>query len=459
MTTESISRELDTWFRWAREIRSWAFLHPEGEAGESWGGHVASAAERIGLGRDGYRQLFETAQMREFIESLDATDVPSDLNRKDSTYFVITTKCNNGIAFRNDDDEIEHKTCGHCLNGSGPNGVSMTFEDIDRTVANLPHLIREIEISGGEVLHPEALPLTLHTIRRCRERFGRDLLLSIQTNGDFFRNRDHTKRLVGELRDAGLRRIVVASMDIYHGRGNTDEEKFEERKRHYARVAENLRQEGVRFVGSSDFQSLSDDPKVLTAHFFGADIQDRFSGFIVDDLVPNARAVRAGLVSEMDHGVKYCRNHAGARGFLGSDTDDQVAINGGAVYPCCWFTEFPLGDARAIPIPKLLMSYIADPLALAQHLGDPHRAWEIASLIDESLSEELREIIDGQRELNECVGCRNVTTEYANLMRRRGYALYERLWRDIPVMWNHRTDPEHDLQLNSWVAPSARASA
>jgi len=36
-------------------------------------------------------------------------------------------------------------------------------------------------------------------------------------------------------------------------------------------------------------------------------------------------------------------------------------------------------------------------------------------------------------------------------MRDAGYPAYDTLWRDIPVPWNHRTDPEYDVAFASFV--------
>ncbi len=436
-------------FAWARTLR--AAARAPATALDAPGALEALVASGGGE-TSAYRRLFLDWQDPRTRGDVQAVRLPEGLRGKDSVYLVVTTKCNNGAAIADAAGRVTHRTCSHCLNGSGPNGVSMTFDEVENVVANLPRPLREIEISGGETLHPDVMPLTLHTIRRCAERYGGELLLSLQTNGDFLRDPRHCHETVSALREAGLRRVVVASMDMYHAKGATSQDRFEERKRHYARVQENLRRERVLFVTGEDVAWAPDDPSILTAHFFGADIEHRFDGFIIDDLVPNARAVRAGLVDEADNGVRYCPKHAGGRGFLGGGSDDQVAINGGPVYPCCWFTEFPLGDARQTSVPHMLLSYATDPLAIAQHLGVPERAWEIAAGICPELRAEMRELQQDLAPLNQCVGCRRFTREYVALMRRHGYDAYRELWPDIATPWNHATDPEYDLAFESWAA-------
>jgi hypothetical protein len=439
---------MHTMFAWARTLRAAAAAPVTGVAAS---GGLHSLAAQAGWGTAAYRDLFLEWQDPRTRRDVQAARLPRDLGGKDSIYLVITTKCNNGTAVSDADGGVTHRTCSHCLNGSGPNGVSMTFDEVETVVANLPTPLREIEISGGEVLHPDVMPLTLHTLRLCAERYGGELLLSLQTNGDFLRSARHCHETVSALREAGLRRIVVASMDMYHARGATPQSRFEERKRHYALVQENLGRERVLFVTGEDIAWVPDDRSILTAHFFGADIEHRFDGFIIDELVPNARAVRAGLVGEAANGVGYCSKHAGGRGFLGGGPDDQVAINGGPVYPCCWFTEFPLGDARSASVPHMLLSYATDPLAIAQHLGVPERAWEIAADICPDLGAEMREMQQDIAPLNQCVGCRRFTREYVALMRRHGYDAYRELWSDIATPWDHATDPEYDLAFESWT--------
>ena len=447
--SDSLPRRL---FAWARTLRTPPF--PRVGEDDDLASHVQARAARAGIDRHAYRGLFHEWQSSTARRDVHASCLPDDLRSKDSVYLVITTKCNNGVAAVAADGEVTHRTCAHCLNGSGPNGVSMTFAEVERVVANLPYPLREIEISGGEVLHPDVLPLTLHALRLCAERHGDDLLLSIQTNGDFLRSARGCHDTLSLLREAGLRRVVVASMDMYHARGATPQDGFEERKRHYARVQENMRRDRVSFVTGCDSAWLPDDPSILTAHFFGADIEGRFDGFMLDDLVPNARAVRSGLVDESDNGVRYCSRHAGGRGFLGGGEDDQVAVNGGPVYPCCWFTEFPLGDARDTSVPHMLLGYATDPLAIAQHLGVPERAWEIAAEIAPELGAAMREIQHDLTPLNQCVGCRRFTREYTALMLRHGYGAYDELWPDLPTPWNHAADPEYDLAFRSWVSAS-----
>ncbi|MBM3213804.1 hypothetical protein FJZ36_02665, partial [Candidatus Poribacteria bacterium] len=308
MPTHTHPSPIDALIAWARAIRSREFL----DANRTVADRFAEGLAGAGLAGTSFADLFALAQS----VCVPPEALPDDLRSKDSVYLVITTRCNNGVAMRDTSGGVRFETCAHCLNGSGPHGASMSFADVDRVVANLPDRVREIEISGGEVLHPDVLPLTLHTLRACSERFGDGPLLSIQTNGDFLRSPRQSRRLVAELIAHGLRRIVVASMDIYHGRGRSVEEKLDERKRHYARIAENLKRESVVFVGEDDFGSLPPRRGMLTAHFFGADVEKWFGGFIVDDLVPNARAVRTGVAVESASGVRFCDHHAGAQGFL-----------------------------------------------------------------------------------------------------------------------------------------------
>jgi hypothetical protein len=103
----------------------------------------------------------------------------------------------------------------------------------------------------------------------------------------------------------------------------------------------------------------------------------------------------------------------------------------------------------------MLLSYATDPLAIAQHLGIPGRAWEIATEISPDLGAEMREVQQDLTPLNQCVACRRFTREYVALMRRHGYGAYDDgLWPDIATPWGHATDPEHDLAFQSWAAPA-----
>ena len=448
--------DFDALYAWAREARAPSFLHRR--SGGSIQERIERTSSRAGLGKDGFARLTASAD-QSFWRELDAAELPADLARKDSVYLVITNRCNNGAAYRDADGEVRHRTCGHCLNGSGPNGVSMSERDLERTIANLPFPLREVELSGGEPLMPQNMPLTLRAVRLCAERYGPDLMLSLQTNGDFLLSPKRCAETMERLRQNGLRRIAVASMDIYHGRGGSDQERFEERKRHYARIAENLRRVRGVELRSGGYQEPAADPNGVAAHFFGADIQNRFRGFHIDHLAPNARAVRTGLASERENGAVYCARHSGARGFLGSAEDDQIAVNGGFAYPCCWFTEYPLADVRKGPISKTLLAYALDPLALALHLGEPRRAHEALAAAYPELSDAFRELSEETAGLNECSACRRFTRRYSETMQKANPALYARLWRDLDPPWDHRTDGEANAVFESWANRETRREA
>ena len=116
----------------------------------------------------------------------------------ESIYWAFTHRCN--------------QYCGHCYNHSRPGGPSITRDEADAVLANVPRPKRLI-LSGGEPLVEKAL--LLHIVRAAQRRFGDATRLALQTNGDLL-----DAEALDELLDAGIQSVSVASQDAYHANRN-----------------------------------------------------------------------------------------------------------------------------------------------------------------------------------------------------------------------------------------------
>ena len=248
----------------------------------------------------------------------------------ESLYWVFTYRCNDN--------------CAHCYNESGPAGRTMPLADCLAVVANLPDRMGRLILSGGEPL-VEFDKLTA-ICTAVRERFGPELPLMVQTNGDLL-DRD---RLVG-LQDAGVDRIDVVSMDDWHQHKG------------------GRRGQLAATFGSAGWQEDRGKAPLTQSRvycFWGA----------TDDLWlrgnwPRGRAVESGAAL-MDPAHNFCGIWSGAIGFLDDDSPAQeVAIQLYQVFPCCPATWFSLGDARSESVTGILARFRSQAAFRALNSGEP----------------------------------------------------------------------------------------
>ena len=117
----------------------------------------------------------------------------------ESIYWVLSRDCN--------------QRCPHCYNDSQPGAPGLSLEQVAACIENLPPAgdvpIDRIILSGGEVLvWPNLL---FHALHWLHDRYGDQVKLMVQTNGDLL-----DEAMLDRLLASHVRRLDVASMDKYH---------------------------------------------------------------------------------------------------------------------------------------------------------------------------------------------------------------------------------------------------
>ncbi|MBT3231230.1 MAG: radical SAM protein [Calditrichaeota bacterium] len=105
--------------------------------------------------------------------------------------------------------------CRHCYFCGSPNGESMTVDQVERVVNNLPTNLETLGISGGEPFtNPKLLKKTLEFIQT--RNFPHLTNLTVQTLGFWARDRKRTISKVSELIDLGVNSFYVYGNDSWH---------------------------------------------------------------------------------------------------------------------------------------------------------------------------------------------------------------------------------------------------
>ena len=285
----------------------------------------------------------------------------------ESIYWAFTQRCN--------------QYCSHCYNHSRPGGPTITTDEAEAVLTNLPDANRFI-LSGGEPLVEKEL--LLYILRCARQKYGGGTNLALQTNGDLL-----DAATLDQLLDAGLHHMSIASQDAYHARRDGQRE----------RLAELLSSRGLREVQVGD--PAASKLRDRTFSFWGA-TPDLWLG----GLWARGRALRNEIWNH-DAEHNFCSLWSGALGFLDDGSARQeIAIQLTLVYPCCPDTVEPLGDVSREPLLEILDRHRGDPMWEALNRGEPSEMGEQASIDPEFARKRIRELG------NVCLWCDEYFTKY-----------------------------------------------
>jgi len=105
--------------------------------------------------------------------------------------------------------------CRHCYFCGSPNGESMTVDQVELAVNNLPVNVETLGISGGEPFtNPKLLKKTLEFIRD--RNFPHLTNLTVQTLGFWARDREKTIKKVKEIIELGVNSFYIYGNDSWH---------------------------------------------------------------------------------------------------------------------------------------------------------------------------------------------------------------------------------------------------
>jgi hypothetical protein len=245
-----------------------------------------------------------------------------------SLYWVFTLRCND--------------RCEHCYNDSSPTGEALPTEELLRVVPNLPAELGALVLSGGEpTVEMEKLAAIVGAVRA---RYGRELPVVLQTNGDLL---DAERAAALEAMEIDF--LDVVSMDRFHKQQGAHREQLEE-----------------LFRGRGWTPREEHRAGTISYRFWGATEELWLKGNWA-----RGRAIRMGH-AKLDPEHNFCALWSGARGFLDEGSDlQEVHVQLTRVYPCCPTTFLALGDAREEAVEDILERYREHPDWQALNRGEP----------------------------------------------------------------------------------------
>lgn len=276
-----------------------------------------------------------------------------------SLYWVISHRCNT--------------QCDHCYMSCGPAGNSLSLEDTQAVIDNLPRRINyQIILSGGEVLHPKNRGLLYFVADGLQRKYGRRPL-TIQTNGDFI-----NRKTIKECLEYDITHLSISAMDHHHNsRYNSLNEKA-------AAIRRVLKEEGFAELNPRNnmtpksvgrrLRLIKGFQKILpwlrfkpTFTFWGAD-QD----FWLGDYWARGEALKNGIACS-DKGHNFCRLWSGGKHFLEAGSPRQeVAIQLSYAFPCCPASRVSLADLRKESLTGALNRASHHPAFRAINNGQPY---------------------------------------------------------------------------------------
>jgi hypothetical protein len=316
----------------------------------------------------------------------------------ESIYWVLSRDCN--------------QRCPHCYNDSEPGAPGLTLEQAARCVESLPPPgdvpIDRIILSGGEVLvWPELL---FHALKLLHQRYGDQVKLMVQTNGDLLDG-----PMLDRILASGVRQISVSSMDKYHPKSTLE-------RRGY--LDDLFRSRGMVEAGSFERPACAEVPSKLRLEFsFWGATEDKWIG----PIWPRGRAMQKKL-SKAGPEDRFCADWSGAKNFLNYRGEgSEVNIQLSDVYPCCPMTCRPIGTLLEEPLLAMLDRCAQHPVYRALNEGRPEAIGEYLGI---SEAEGFRR---SQELGNHCLWCDEFFTKHAPELLHHG-AVTERGLTDLNLI-------------------------
>ena len=276
----------------------------------------------------------------------------TDFNHCEQVYWVFTQLCND--------------KCGHCYNNSGPHGQRISDEDCLKIIANLPHKIDKIILSGGEPLaERKQLYLILDTLT---EKYGMDQKITLQTNGDLM-----TEQILDTLLEKGVKGISIASLDRFHKYAGAKLDGLKSLFDSRGMV------DAMPYITLGEKHEGALDPSWITYTYFGANEEMWLGGNWA-----RGRAMTNDIWMK-DPKHNFCSILSGAKNFLGGHNDSvqEISIQLWAINPCCPGTKYPMGDARKDKVAEVLQRMTTSPVFQKLNDGEPYKMGETIGIAEE----------------------------------------------------------------------------
>lgn len=251
-------------------------------------------------------------------------------------------------------------TCRHCVFNCGPDGESLTMEQIKKIIDHFPDDIRLLTISGGEpFVVPELLYGCLEYLKE--KKFKHLKSITIETNGFWARDEESIKKTLNKLLEFGFKINLTIGMSKYHQECGQDIK----RALMIKKIAEqSFGKENSPFQFYIHCAEAGKVKKILGTYFILSVGRAR-------------RKVRRFM----------CWGHFLIK-LVGGCASETIGIKGhfdpeqywllidykGEVYGCCWRMHKGLGNAIETPIIELLQNAQRDPYFKALNEGGIKKA-------------------------------------------------------------------------------------
>ncbi|MFA5887391.1 MAG: radical SAM protein [Candidatus Nanoarchaeia archaeon] len=223
-------------------------------------------------------------------------------------YFRITDKCN--------------LKCRHCCYSCGPDGKSISPENLEKVIDNIPEDTIYLTISGGEVFAVK--DVLMHALdyitEKNKERNKEGITpISIQviTNGFWVKETEQTFKIIHELYNKGVRTLAIGSNDRYH------------------------REQGINLKMLDPYGNES--PLAIALKMLKEKLE--YKGGMKVEMpfeIKRAFAASFGRAKKLPAKERDDNQHCIATYMF----PEQIAINpDGSVYPCCWAATPSIGSA------------------------------------------------------------------------------------------------------------------
>lgn len=235
--------------------------------------------------------------------------------------------------------------CRHCYASCGPEGETMSMENIVKVLEHIPKDTETLSISGGEpFMERERMMQMLGYINENKKKILPKGEIALLTNGFWIRNTGTAYRILKEVYEQGIRNLDVTSNDKFH------REQGINTKRHagdiyiplYKLMQKLSAEKGKRcnLIGGGMSISTDSHGKEFRAVVpIGANVAYPFG---------RGRNIK----NHERRGFSQC-NIRTYHGYMLTHDELAVAPDGKA-YPCCWRVTPSIGSAIESPLEELV---------------------------------------------------------------------------------------------------------
>lgn len=287
--------------------------------------------------------------------------------------------------------------CRHCHDSCGK-GRTMSDENIERVLNNLPLLTLAFEITGGEpFVRREKL---FHMLEYIRHNAAVLPIadIAVQTNAFWAKDEGAVCDTLEELAGLGVDILEITSMDKYHAEQGLDtsglEMKFGSRfyngtmkfaEKHKAELR--IKEDSCGDVETRIVKPGLLEPKAMHLVYgcikAGKQIPDRLllERDIIEIIHTGAKggAVPFGRAKELPETEIRKRTRCGYAPKTKEDMTLSIAADG-LVYPCCWKVTAPLGSAIERPVREIMRNARKDKVMGALLRGGPEAAARVMGM-------------------------------------------------------------------------------